>query len=62
MRDRGFNGVIVAVTGNAMPDEIHHFLEEGADLVVTSKLSFIIDDKQAQHTLLSVILSVFYSI
>jgi hypothetical protein len=37
MRDRGFCGVIVAVTGNAMPDEIHHFLTEGADLVVTSK-------------------------
>ena len=37
MRGRGFNGVIVAVTGNAMPDEIHDFLDDGADLVVTSK-------------------------
>lgn len=41
MRDRGFNGVIVAVTGNAMPDEIHNFRTEGADLVVTSKYSIL---------------------
>lgn len=37
MRGRGFSGVIVAVTGNAMPDEINTFLVKGADLVVTSK-------------------------
>lgn len=41
MRDRDFGGVIVAVTGNAMPDEINHFLAEGADLVVTSKLGVV---------------------
>lgn len=31
----------MAVTGNAMPDEIHQFLEEGADLVVTSKCYYL---------------------
>ena len=37
IRDRNFDGVVVAVTGNAMPSEVQEFLAEGADLVVTSK-------------------------
>ena len=35
MRDLGYVGVIIGVTGNALPEDIQEFLEHGADGVLS---------------------------
>ena len=33
LREQGYSGVIIGVTGNALPSDINHFMEKGADKV-----------------------------
>ena len=35
MRDYGYKGVVIGVTGNALPEDINEFLDHGADGVVS---------------------------
>lgn len=39
IRERGFKGCVVAVTGNAMDDDVKEFLDAGADAVVTKPMT-----------------------
>jgi CheY-like chemotaxis protein len=38
LRERGFNGMIIGVTGNALPEDIEHFKSKGADAVLTKPI------------------------
>ena len=38
IREKGFMGCIIAVTGNAMDDDVQEFLDVGADAVVTKPM------------------------
>ena len=42
MRQRGFRGKIIGVTGNALQDDIYDFLSHGADIVLPEPID--IDD------------------
>ena len=35
MRDQGYDGLVIGVTGNALPEDIQDFLDHGADGVVS---------------------------
>jgi CheY-like chemotaxis protein len=35
MRDAGYNGLIIGVTGNALPADLKYFEDQGADNVIT---------------------------
>eukprot|EP00607_Mallomonas_marina_P008952 CAMPEP_0182422676 /NCGR_PEP_ID=MMETSP1167-20130531/8419_1 /TAXON_ID=2988 /ORGANISM="Mallomonas Sp, Strain CCMP3275" /LENGTH=287 /DNA_ID=CAMNT_0024600941 /DNA_START=495 /DNA_END=1358 /DNA_ORIENTATION=+ len=38
MRSDGFEGIIIGVTGNALPEDVSYFLESGADRVILKPL------------------------
>eukprot|EP01038_Epipyxis_sp_PR26KG_P009266 gene9266-12482_t len=38
MRDMGYNGIILGVTGNALAGDIQHFIQQGANAVLTKPL------------------------
>ena len=35
MRDAGYNGLIIRITGNALPADIQHFKDQGSNEVLT---------------------------
>lgn len=39
LRDRGYLGCVVAVTGNAMDSDVQEFLAAGADAIVTKPMT-----------------------
>lgn len=38
LRDLGYNGIILGVTGNALPEDVQEFENKGADLVIVKPL------------------------
>jgi CheY-like chemotaxis protein len=40
LRERGYRGIILGVTGNAAPEDVRHFLESGADEVLIKPVSY----------------------
>jgi CheY-like chemotaxis protein len=56
LREAGYEGVILGVTGNVQPEEIQHFLDCGADTVMgkpldTNRLTHLLKDafRQAKN-------------
>ena len=37
-RDLGYRGTVIAVTGNALPEDVRNFMEHGVDVVLTKPL------------------------
>ena len=40
IRDAGFDGIIIGITGNAMDEDINDFIKSGADLVLPKPFNF----------------------
>ena len=38
LRELGYNGIILGVTGNALPEDVQEFEDKGADLVIVKPL------------------------
>ena len=38
LRELGYNGIILGVTGNALPEDVQEFENKGADLVIVKPL------------------------
>lgn len=38
IRAMGYSGIIIALTGNALQEDVQHFLDKGADAVMTKPL------------------------
>eukprot|EP00607_Mallomonas_marina_P010245 CAMPEP_0182421464 /NCGR_PEP_ID=MMETSP1167-20130531/6881_1 /TAXON_ID=2988 /ORGANISM="Mallomonas Sp, Strain CCMP3275" /LENGTH=311 /DNA_ID=CAMNT_0024598645 /DNA_START=148 /DNA_END=1083 /DNA_ORIENTATION=- len=46
MRENGYKGVIIGVTGNALPADIHRFITNGADSVLTKPVGIEMLDNE----------------
>ena len=42
IRDLGFKGVILGVTGNVLPEDVNYFISKGADSVVGKPVSIAV--------------------
>ena len=41
LRELGYNGIILGVTGNALPEDVQEFENKGADLVIVKPLDIV---------------------